>query len=244
MLRIITVLTVILYLIISCTAHQQPPLTEQASIEPAQAVALKKEKGAIFVDTMSYLECMDHRIPDSLCIAFEEFEEKSKAILKNKGQHIIFYCESDECLRAGQTYQKAKILGYKNIFILNGGLPAWKKAGYEVESIHRIKRAPVVSIKPHMLERLIKEKKDLFILDARSEDLYRSGHIDGAVNIPLYELSKRLKDIPKNRPVLVIDENGKKSFLVCCWLINNGVKDVIRFYGGMKYKEAKERKKG
>jgi predicted sulfurtransferase len=32
----------------------------------------------------------------------------------------------------------------------------------------------------------------------------------------------------------VIDENGKRSFLACCYLINNGVKDVIRLFGGME----------
>lgn len=241
MLRLLTALIVVLYFMLSCTALP-PQKTDESYIEPAQATALIKEKGAVFVDTMSYLECMDHRIPGSFCIALEEFEIKSQASLKDREQHIIFYCESDECLRAGQTYQKAKTLGYKNIYILIGGLPAWKRAGYEIESQQRIKRTPVVSIKPHMLKNLINEKKDLFILDTRSEDLYKAGHIDGAVNIPLYALHKRLKEIPKNSPVLVIDENGKRSFLVCCWLINNGVKDVIRFYGGMKYKEIQERK--
>lgn len=243
MLRIVTALVAGLSFILSCTATP-PQRTEESYIEPAQAVSLIKEKGAAIVDTMSYLECMDHRIPGSLCIAMEEFEAKSQTLLINEGQPIIFYCESDECLRAGQTYEKAKLLGYRNIYILNGGLPAWKRAGYEVESLMRIKRAPVASIKPHMLKNLIKEKKDLFILDTRSEVLYKANHIDGAVNIPLYALHKRLKEIPKNRPVLVIDENGKRSFLVCCWLINNGVKDVVRFYGGMKYKEVQERKKG
>lgn len=242
MFRASLILIVVLSLFVSCSPTPSKK-ADGSYIDPAGAVMLIRDKGAVIVDTMSYLECMDHRIPGSLCIALEEFEIKSDQLIKDKKQVLILYCESDECLRAGQTSEKAKKLGYENIYILDGGLPAWKRAGYEVESIKRIKREPVISIKPNMLKNLIKEKKDLFILDIRSEDLYKANHIEGAVNIPLYTIHKRLGEIPKNRPVLVVDENGKRSFLVCCWLINNGVKEVIRFYGGMKYKEGQERKK-
>ena len=132
------------------------------------------------------------------------------------------------------AYKKAKLLGYESIYVLEDGLVAWKRAGYEVETIQRVKRAPVVSIKSTRLEAFKKEKKDLFILDIRPENAFKENHIDGARNIPFYQLHKRLKEIPKHRPVFVIDENGKRSFLACCYLINNGVKDVTRLFGGME----------
>jgi rhodanese-related sulfurtransferase len=121
---------------------------------------------------------------------------------------------------------------------------AWKRAGYEVETIQRVKRAPVVSIKSAKLEVFIKEKKDLFILDIRSEDAFKANHFDSAKNIPFYMLHKRLNEIPKNVPVVVIDENGKRSFLACCYLINNGVKDVTRLFGGMESMVRQKRNKG
>ncbi|MCX5815800.1 MAG: rhodanese-like domain-containing protein [Proteobacteria bacterium] len=233
----------ILFFFLSCTAT--PPRTsEQKYINPEKVISLIKEKKAVVVDTMSYLECMDHRIPGSLCIALEEFENKSPALLKDKKQTTIFYCESEECPRAGLTYEKAKTAGYEDIYILEGGLSAWKRTGYEVETVERIKRAPVVSIKPRVLKALAMEKKGLFVLDIRSEDAFKAGHIDGAINIPLYTLHKKLKEIPKNRPVIVVDESGKRSFLACCYLINNGFKDVVRLYGGMKHEEPRKGKKG
>jgi rhodanese-related sulfurtransferase len=207
-------------------------------------VSLMKEKNATVIDTMSYLECMDHRIPGSQCIALEELDKKLPVSLPDKKQPIIFYCESDRCPRAGLAYEKAKLLGYENIYVLEDGLVAWKRAGHEVETIQRVKRAPVISIKSAKLEVLIKEKKDLFILDIRPEDAYKASHIDGAKNIPFYMLHKRLNEIQKNAPVIVIDENGKRSFLACCYLINNGVKDVTRLFGGMESMGHKEKKKG
>jgi rhodanese-related sulfurtransferase len=232
----------ILPLLSSCNA---PPTREksQRNIDPAMVVSLMKEKNAAVIDTMSYLECMDHRIPGSQCIALEELDKKLPASFSNKIQPIVFYCESDRCPRAGLAYEKAKALGYLNIYILEDGLVAWKRAGHGVETIQRVKRAPVISIKSAKLDVFIKEKKDLFILDIRSEDAFKTNHVNSAENIPFYMLHKRLNEIPKNVPVVVIDENGKRSFLACCYLINNGVKDVTRLFGGMEAMVHKEKKK-
>jgi rhodanese-related sulfurtransferase len=226
----------------SCTA----PIEQrgQSDIDPPMLVSLVKEKNAVVIDSMSYLECMDHRIPGSQCIALEEIDRKLPSSIPNKGQPIVFYCESDRCPRAGQAYEKAKLLGYENIHILEDGLVAWKRAGHEVETLQRIKRAPVASIKSLKLEVFLKEKKDLFILDIRSEDAFKENHVDSAKNIPFYVLHKRLNEIPKNVPVIVIDENGKRSFLACCYLINNGVKDVTRLFGGMETVVRQKRDKG
>jgi len=233
----------ILPFLFSCNAT---PTQEkgQRNVDPAMVISLMEVKNAAVIDTMSYLECMDHRIPGSHCIALEELDKRLPASFPNKSQPVIFYCESDRCPRAGLAYEKAKLLGYENIYVLEDGLVAWKRVGYEVETIQRVKRAPVISIKSAKLEVLIEEKKDLFILDIRPEDAYKAGHIDGAKNIPFYMLHKRLNEIPKNAPVIVIDENGKRSFLACCYLINNGVKDVTRLFGGMESMGHKEKKKG
>jgi rhodanese-related sulfurtransferase len=237
------VIIFILPFLLSCTAAPTQK-KGQGNIDSAILVSLMKDKNAVVIDTMSYLECMDHRIPGSQCIALEELDKKLPTVLMHKNQPIIFYCESDKCPRAGLAYEKAKLLGYENIYILEGGLSAWKRAGHQVESLLRVKRAPVVSIKSEKLQTLLKEKKALFILDVRSEDAFKAGHIDGATNIPFYMLHKRLNEIPKNVPVIVVDENGKRSFLACCYLINHGVADVVRLFGGMESLVHQKRDKG
>lgn len=216
----------------------------QRNIDPATVVSLMKEKNAAVIDTMSYLECMDHRIPGSHCIALEELDKKLSVSIPDKKQPIVFYCESDRCPRADQAYEKAKLLGYENIYVLEDGLVAWKRAGYEVETIRRVKRAPVVSIKSDKLEVFVKEKKDLFVLDIRSEHAFKANNLAGAKNIPFYLLHKSLNEIPKNVPVIVIDENGKRSFLACSYLINNGVRDVTRLFGGMETMVHQKKNKG
>ena len=223
------------FLAFLCSCKATPTQEKgQKNIDPATVVSLMKEKSAAVIDIMSYLECMDHRIPGSQCIALEEIDKELPSAFPNKSQSLIFYCESDKCPRAGLAYEKAKQLGYESIYVLEDGLVAWKRAGHEVETIQRVKRSPVISIKATKLEVLLKEKKDLFILDIRSEDAFKENHLDNAKNIPFFMLHKRLDEIPKNVLVIVIDENGKRSFLACCYLINNGVKNVVRLFGGME----------
>jgi len=233
----------ILPFLLSCTATPTQK-KGQGNVDPAMLVSLVKEKNAAVIDTMSYLECMDHRIPGSQCIALEELDKKLPVSLPDKKQPIIFYCESDKCPRAGLSHDKAKLLGYKNIYVLDGGLSAWKRAGHEVETIQRVKRAPVVSIKSTKLQTLLKENKNLFILDVRSEDAFKANHIDWSMNSPFYMLHKRLHEVPKKVPVIGVDDNGKRSFLACCYLINNGVIDVTRLFGGMESMGHQERSKG
>jgi ArsR family transcriptional regulator len=40
------------------------------------------------------------------------------------------------------------------------------------------------------------------VLDVRPEDEYAAGHLPRAINIPLRELSRRLREIPKNREIV------------------------------------------
>jgi len=42
------------------------------------------------------------------------------------------------------------------------------------------------------------------VIDVRSPDEYATGHIPGALNIPLDEVESRLDDLARSGPVLVV----------------------------------------
>jgi hydroxyacylglutathione hydrolase len=58
---------------------------------------------------------------------------------------------------------------------------------------------------------LMKENKDVYILDVRMRDEYRKGHLRNAKNIPLGDVDRRLSKIPRNRDVIVYCRNGARS---------------------------------
>jgi rhodanese-related sulfurtransferase len=43
---------------------------------------------------------------------------------------------------------------------------------------------------------------DVVVLDVRPEPEYRAGHIAGALSLPVEELTRRLRDLPKDRQVV------------------------------------------
>jgi rhodanese-related sulfurtransferase len=53
--------------------------------------------------------------------------------------------------------------------------------------------------------------EDPLLIDVREPSEYRSGHIDGAVNIPLRELSDRLDEIPSDRSVVLYCSTGYRT---------------------------------
>lgn len=55
--------------------------------------------------------------------------------------------------------------------------------------------------KEQLAERL-QQKDDLVVLDVRPEEEYASGHVPGAVSLPVAELKRRLKELPKNKEIV------------------------------------------
>lgn len=226
-------------LVLLCFTIGAPAITDAAETEPTVITAIEahrmmQENGnMVFINTMSTIECRDHRIPGSLCIPCPKFEELMPAMLKNSDRPLVVYCASIGCHRSMHAAGKALDLGYRDVYVLDGGLPAWKEAGYSVESEHRIPRTGIESIKANVLNRLIEEKRDILILDIRSRDLYDTEHIPGAVNRPLDELENAYRELPMDKKIIVVDEQGHRSFLAACYLYERGLVDIQRLFGGM-----------
>ncbi|MAD42114.1 MAG: hypothetical protein CL623_06950 [Arcobacter sp.] len=49
------------------------------------------------------------------------------------------------------------------------------------------------------------------IVDVRTEDEFASAHKDGSINIPLGSLDSRIKDLNKNKPIILCCASGSRS---------------------------------
>ena len=76
----------------------------------------------------------------------------------------------------------------------------------------------------------IYERTNALLIDVRTPEEYRENHIEGAVNIPVYEIDNIKNEIiDQNKVILVYCKTGKRSKIVKQILIQNGYKNVYTF---------------
>jgi rhodanese-related sulfurtransferase len=72
-----------------------------------------------------------------------------------------------------------------------------------------------------------------YLLDVREQSEWNEAHINGAVLIPLGELSTRLSEIPADRDVLIICRSGNRSAQARDQLRAAGFPNTTSINGGM-----------
>ncbi|HZM46077.1 MAG TPA: metalloregulator ArsR/SmtB family transcription factor [Burkholderiales bacterium] len=74
----------------------------------------------------------------------------------------------------------------------------------EVERIVRLYLAQKDDLEPVPAKELLERARKglVTVLDVRPPEEYAAGHLPGAINIPIHELEKRLRDLPKGREVV------------------------------------------
>ena len=80
--------------------------------------------------------------------------------------------------------------------------------------------------------------KDSYLIDVRPFEMYKTGSVEGAINIPLAQLRAKLNQIPKDKKIVVFCETGYTSYLASRILLQNGFCEVYSLMAGMKlYRE-------
>ena len=85
------------------------------------------------------------------------------------------------------------------------------------------------------LQKMVKENKDVLILDVRTLGEFRSGHIPKSKNIPVQELSSKVGtlDSYKNDEVIVYCASGARSASAVRILSKNGFNKMYNLSGGI-----------
>jgi len=214
---------------ISFAADEKPAL-----IEPRAVVRmLDNREKIVFVNVASFLECMDSRIPASLCGECGAGRGKTELLPEDRNVRIVFYDGNATALPGCELIQFASTKGFKKIYLLKGGLTAWKRAGYEIETVDRIPRRQGLAVKPEKLKSWLAAHPSALLVDLRRPADFKSGSIAGAVNVPLASLHRNYPDLYWDRPLLLIDQDGSRSFLAAGYLHRKGLEQIRRLEGGM-----------
>ncbi len=80
--------------------------------------------------------------------------------------------------------------------------------------------------------RELDQKKGMVLLDVRTDKEYATGHIPGAVHVPLSDIGDRIKKLKKDKDIVVYCQNGNRSVWAIKRLMGMGYTSLFNLKGG------------
>lgn len=171
-------------------------------------------------------------------MAADRIAIEAEVRLPRKDVPVVLYDDGEGFVAAGA--ERLATLGYTNIRALDGGLKAWRAAGYEVfEDVNSYSKAfgELVEARRHTpslsadeVAKLIADKANIAILDVRRFDEYSTMNIPGSVSVSGAELVLRAgRAAPDPDTTIIVNCAGRtRSIIGTQSLINAGVPNKVR----------------
>lgn len=171
-------------------------------------------------------------------MAADRIAIEAEVRLPRKDVPIVLYDGGEGLLAAGA--ERLAVLGYTNVRALDGGLNAWRAAGYQMfEDVNSYSKAfgELVESRRHTpslsadeVAKLIADKANIVILDVRRFDEYATMNIPGSVSVPGAELVLRAgQAAPDPETTIIVNCAGRtRSIIGTQSLINAGVPNKVR----------------
>jgi rhodanese-related sulfurtransferase len=84
--------------------------------------------------------------------------------------------------------------------------------------------AAVPQLPPQQVQKALQGDKPPYLLDVRNpNELQVDGRVEGAVNIPLFELQQRAGELPQGRDIVCLCKSGMRSQNAAAWLRQRGL---------------------
>lgn len=77
-------------------------------------------------------------------------------------------------------------------------------------------------------------QKDGIFVDVRSHDLFKAGSIPQARNIPAADIQAKLGSLPKDKPIIVVCDQGRESARIAGSLRKQGYEQAMSLEGGLR----------
>jgi rhodanese-related sulfurtransferase len=135
--------------------------------------------------------------------------------------------------------QRLSELGYVDVSVFKGGIPAWKAAGGEVfkdvnvpsksfgEFVESKRHTP--SLSAQEVKKLIDDQEDVVVVDVRRFDEYNTMSIPTGISVPGAELVLRIPEIaPNPKTKIIVNCAGRtRSIIGTQSLINAGIPNEV-----------------
>ncbi len=192
-------------------------------LDPDAFEAVANETGALILDTRAPKTLAQGFIPNSINIGLDgSFAPWVGALIPDIRQELLIVADNG---RETEVVTRLARVGYDySIGYLRGGIDAWKQAGKEIDRI--------ASVDTRQLAEALAKKP--IVLDVRRREEYASGHLDGAINLPLDFINENMQAIDPSRPHYVYCGSGYRSMVFISILKARGYDNLIDVANGFK----------
>lgn len=135
----------------------------------------------------------------------EQLATMSGASVANTSQHLQKLRQAGLIVGRKQgLYVYYRLAGDEVVGLLSAVARVGEAYVAEVERIVRLYFAHKDELEPVPARELLERARNglVTVLDVRPPEEYAAGHLPGAVNIPIQELEKRIKELPKRREIV------------------------------------------
>jgi hydroxyacylglutathione hydrolase len=200
------------------------------SIKPAAAAALAAD-GALIVDLRAPAVFAESHPYGAINIALGAKVGYWAGWVLPADEPIILL--ADEPAQAQEAAVQLLRVGLDRIEgSIAGGFDGWRDAALPTATQEQMSALD--------LRQAVGAEQPLHVLDVRTPKEWRSGHVDGAVNIPLGDLPARLAEVPHDVRVATLCEGGFRSSFAASLLAHEGRSNVVNVTGGMSAVRALE----
>ncbi len=185
------------------------------------------ENAPILIDVRSEEEWGTGYIEGAQHIWINEFIARQDEWPEDRDANIVIYCASG--YRGGIATVVMELLGYTNVRNLSGGSNAWVAAGLPLAGVPEAAEFSLETtftsylsglpetfnaVRPGDLKTELDGGAELLLVDVRPADEYAEGYIEGAINIPLQELTQHLDMLPNlDAEIVIYCGSGHRSAL-------------------------------
>lgn len=184
--------------------------------------AIVEETGALILDTRKNGDFAKGFIPQSINIGIDgDFAPWVGALIADVKQPIILVTEKGQ---EEESVTRLSRVGFDNLIgHLEGGFDVWKKAGKEIDTIHRI-----------TAEEFTKQVKigESKVIDIRKESEYCAEHVEESYSKPLASINDWIKDINPKEPFFLHCAGGYRSMIAASILQARGFRNFTEVEGG------------
>lgn len=191
-------------------------------LSPREFEAAANQSEALVLDVRHEDDFVKSHIPGSIFIGIQgNFAPWVGALIRDVKQPLLLVVPEG---REEETITRLSRVGFDNsLGYLNGGIAAWKEAGFETDNIE--------SISPEQFEAEMNEKS--IIVDARKPGEFSAEHIESALNIPLDFVNEQLSEVPKDENFYLHCAGGYRSVIMASILKARGYHNMVNVEKGM-----------